>query len=139
MSVFSPLFFISIYISIGICALAGPNPVYHILPLADKLTTRQAAGSVPASQFVRRAFQGCKCCCDLKFIHLSVTKYEQLLSLETGSILTEVNFPITAEGSNMSTVSAEPHAELAPPINQGHQQQHCFLLTYHKTGPTEAS
>ena len=67
-------------------------------------------------------------------------KYQQLLSLETGFISTEVNFPITAEGSNMSTVSVEPYGELAPPVDHmGHQQQHCFLLIYHKIGPMEVS
>ena len=118
MFVFSLLFFVSIYIPIRICALASSDPFHRDLPLADKLTTRQAAGSVPASEFVRRAFQGCKCWCDLRSIHLTVTQYQQLLSLETGSISTEVNFPITAEGSHMSTVSVEPYSELAPPIDK---------------------
>ena len=115
MFVVSSLFFVSIFFPIGICALAGSDPFYPNLPLADKLTTRQVAGSVPASNFVRRAFQGCKCWCDLSSIHLTVTK---LLSWGTGFILTEVNFPITLEGSNMSTVSIEPYGELAPPIDQ---------------------
>ena len=114
MFVVSSLFFLSTCIPIGICALAGSDFFYRNLPLADKLTTRQAAGSVPASEFVRRAFQGCKCWCDLRFIHLTVIKP---LSWETGFILTEVNFPIIAEGSNMSTVSVEPCGELAQPID----------------------
>lgn len=67
------LFFVSVYIPIGACVLAVSGPVYRNPSLADKLTTRQAAGSVPASQFVRRAFQGCKCWCNLRSIHLTVT------------------------------------------------------------------
>lgn len=114
---FSLLFFASVYIPIGTCALAGSDPFYRNPSLADKLTTRQAAGSVPASEFVRRAFQGCKCWCDLRSIDLTVTYCQQLLSLETGSILTEVKSPTIVEGSTMSTVSVEPCGELAPPID----------------------
>ena len=117
MLMFSLFFFVSVYILKGTCAFAGSDPFYRKLPLADKLTTRQAAGSVPASEFVRRAFQGCKCWCDLRSIALTVTYCQQLLSLEIGSILTEVNSLTVVEGSTMSTVSAEPYRELAPPID----------------------
>ena len=72
MSLVSPLFFVTIYISIGICALAASDSFHPNLPLADKLTTRQAAGSVPASEFIRRAFQGCKCWYDLRSMHLTL-------------------------------------------------------------------
>lgn len=118
MLVLSFLFIISVYISIGTCALAGSDPFYRNPSFANKLTTRQAAGSVLASEFVRRAFQGCKCWCDLRAIHLTVTHCQQLLSLETGSILTEVKFLTIAEGSNMSTVSVEPYGEPAPLIDK---------------------
>lgn len=114
---FSLVSFASVYILKGTCAFAGSDPSYRKLSLVDKLTTRQAAGSVPASEFVRRAFQGCKCWCDLRFIALTVTYCPQLLSLEIGSTSTEVNFPTVVEGSTMSTVSAEPYCELAPPID----------------------
>ena len=73
MLIFSFLFFVTVYISIGTCALADLDPLNSNPSLTDKLTTRQAAGSVPASEFVRRAFQGCKFCCHLRSIHLTVT------------------------------------------------------------------
>lgn len=118
MLVSSLLCFVSLYIPIGTCALAASDPLFRNPSLAKKLTTRQAPGSVPASEFVRRAFQGCKCWCHLRSIDLTVTYLQQLLSLETGSTLTEVKFPTIAGGSNMSTVSVEPHAELNPPIDE---------------------
>ena len=117
MLMLSLFFFASVYIYIGTCALAGSDHFYRNPSLADNLTTRQAAGSVPASEFVRRAFQGCKCWCDLRSIDLIVTYCQQLLSLETGSILTEVKFLTTVEGSTMSTVSIEPYGDLASTID----------------------
>ena len=110
--------FASLYIPIATCALATLDPFYRNPSLADKLTARQAAGSVPASEFVRRAFQGCKCWCHLRSIQLTVTYFQQLLSLETGSILTEVKFPTIVAGSTISIVSVEPYGELAPPIDE---------------------
>ena len=118
MLVLSLVFFVSVYILIGACALADSDPSYRNPSLAEKLTTRQAAGSVPASEFVRRAFQGCKCWRDLRSIDLTVTFCQQLLSLETGSILMEVKFPTIAEGFNMSTVRVESYGELAPLIDK---------------------
>lgn len=117
MLVSSFLCFVTVYIPIATCTLAASHPFLPNPSLADKLTTRQAAGSVPASEFVRRAFQGCKCWCHLRSIHLTITYCQQLLSLETGSILTEVKYPTIVEGSNMSTVSIEPHAEQDPPVD----------------------
>lgn len=118
MLVSSFLCFVTVYIPIATCALAASHPFFHSPSLVGKLTSRQAPGSVPASQFVRRAFQGCKCCCHLISIDPIVTYHRQLLLLETGSILTEVKFPTIAEGSNMSTVSVKPHAELDPPVDE---------------------
>ena len=117
MLIFSLLYFASIHILIGTCALAGSDPADRNPPLTDKLTIRQAAGSVPASEFVRRAFQGCKCWCELKSINLTMILCQQLLSWENGSILMEVRFLTTVEGSTMSTVSVEPVVKLAPPID----------------------
>ena len=57
---FSFLFFASICIPIGKCALAGSDTSHRNSHHADKLISRQAAGSVPASEFLRRAFQSCK-------------------------------------------------------------------------------
>ena len=120
MLMFSILFCASVHILIGTGALAGLDPCYRCYrkpSLADKLTARQAAGSVPASEFVRRAFQGCKCWCDLRSIHRTLTCCQQLLSWETGSILTEVKFPTMLEASTMSTVSFEPYGELIPRVD----------------------
>ena len=114
---FSLLFFASICIPIGTCAIAGSGPSRRNPAHADKLTSRQAVGSVPASEFLRRAFQSCKYWYDLTFIDLPLTYYKQLLSLKIGSILMEVNFPIIAEGRTFNTVSIEPYDELAPPID----------------------
>ena len=115
---FSLLFFSSVYFPIVTCVLAGSDSFYRSPSLADKLITRQAAGSVPTSEFVRRAFQGCKCWYDRRSIDLTVTYCQQLSSLETGSTLTEVNFLTILEASTMSTVSVEPYGELAPPIDR---------------------
>lgn len=114
----SLLYFVSLYIPIATCALATSHPFFPNPFFASKLTARQAPGSVPASQFIRRAFQGCKCCYHLRSIDLTITYRQQLLSLETGSILTEVKFPTIPEGPNMSTVSMELHAELNPPVDE---------------------
>ena len=114
---FSFLFFASICIPIGTCALAGSDPSHRDPSHADKLISRQAAGSVPASEFLRRAFQSCKYWYDVRLIDLRVTYCQQLLSLETGSTLMEVNFPIIAEGRIFNIVSIEPYDELAPPID----------------------
>lgn len=118
MLIFSLFFFASLYTLKGPCALADSDSYYRKSSLPDKLTTRQAAGSVPASEFVRRAFQGCKCWCNSRSMALTVTCWQQLSSLEIGSILTEVKFPIGVEGSTMSTVSAEPYGEMASPIDR---------------------
>ena len=73
MFIFLLLFFVTADIPIRTCALENSDPFYPNPSLANKLTTRQAAGSVPASAFVRRAFQGCKYLCHLRSIHLTVT------------------------------------------------------------------
>ena len=54
----------------------------------------------------------------LRSIHLTVVYDQQLLSLETGFTLTEANFPIIAEGSNMSTVSVKRYGKLAQFIDK---------------------
>lgn len=54
---FSLFFLTGIYISLGTGAFAGLDHFHHTPSNADKLTIRQAAGSVPASEFVRRAYQ----------------------------------------------------------------------------------
>ena len=56
-----------------------------------------------------------------------MTYHQQLLSLETGSILMEANFPIIAEGRIFSTVSIEPYDGLAPCIDgAGHSNNTAF-------------
>ncbi|KAM0796187.1 hypothetical protein BDR22DRAFT_918877 [Usnea florida] len=54
---FSIFFFAGVCISLGEGTLAGFNHLHPNPFSAKKLATRQAAGSVPASEFVRRAYQ----------------------------------------------------------------------------------
>ena len=77
--IFSLPFFASFCIYIATGAFAGSDSLYRDSS-GKELTTRQAAGSVPASEFVRRAFQGCKYWEDPRFIGLPVTYCDQLLS-----------------------------------------------------------